>query len=179
MSPVILNFALFQAGWFACVLSGAAGQPFIGALIAVAVIALHLWRANRPALEIKLLLSAMVVGAVWDSLLAWSNLLDYTSGQLLTDTAPYWIIALWGLFATTLNVSLRWLHGRYAMAAVFGLVGGPLAYYGGASLGALDMQNIKTALLALGLGWAIITPVLMHIGRHWDGYAPATGGGRT
>ena len=33
---------------------------------------------------------------------------------------------MWMLFATTLNVSMRFLRGRPWMAAVFGLTGGPL-----------------------------------------------------
>ncbi len=80
---------------------------------------------------------------------------------------------MWGLFATILNVSLRWLRGRWVMAALFGAIGGPLAYYGGHRLGALEFGNEIVALLALAVGWAVFTPLLMSLATRFDGYAQA------
>jgi hypothetical protein len=79
---------------------------------------------------------------------------------------------MWGLFATILNVSLRWLRGRWLIAALAGSIGGPLAYYGGHRLGALEFGNQSAALIALAIGWAVITPTLMALATRFDGYAP-------
>ena len=79
---------------------------------------------------------------------------------------------MWALFATILNVSLRWLKGRWAVAALAGAVAGPLAYYGGSRLGALQFGNEGVALIALSLGWAVFTPLLMALSERYDGYAP-------
>lgn len=173
MKTTLANFVLFQLGWFACVLSGAARAPWLGAAFSAAIVAWHLWSAPRPQDELKLIGAAMAIGAVWDTLLVWNGWLTYPSGMLLPFAAPYWIILMWALFATTLNVSLRWLKGRPLFAALFGAMGGPLAYLAGQRLGAVNFVHETNALLALLVGWAIFTPLLMILSQRYDGYAPA------
>ncbi len=176
MGHVFLNFILFQMGWLACVMSGATSRPWIGGLVAISVMAVHLLRAPSPDPELKLVLIAMGIGAVWDSLLVWLKWVHYSSGVLIPHTAPYWIVIMWGLFATLLNVSLRWLRGRWVFAALAGAIGGPAAYYGGERLGALEFGNLSMALPALSVGWAILTPVLLSLASRFDGYAPVLTG---
>lgn len=173
MVRTLSNLFLFQIGWFACVLSGAGQRPWIGALMAVVIMAIHLSSAPAAEAEFKLVMIALVIGAVWDSLLVWLDWLHYSSGILIPHTAPYWIVLMWGLFATLLNVSLRWLRGRWLLAALAGSIGGPLAYYGGHQLGALEFGNQNAALIALAIGWAIITPILMALSTRFDGFAPS------
>lgn len=169
---VLVNVLAFQAGWFACVLGGARGLPWAGALAAVAIVGWHLSRAGRPGRELRLVLAAGLAGAVLDSLLAAAGLTRYPSGVLIPQTAPYWIVAMWLLFATLPNVSLRWLKGRPGLAAVLGLVGGPLAYYGGAQLGGVDFpRGAGPALGALAVVWGLVTPALMAASCRWDGMA--------
>ena len=134
---VIVNFAAFQIGWFACVLGAAHGWPWAGTAIAAAIVAAHVYRAARPAEELKLIGIALCLGAVWDSLLFTLGWLDFKTGVLIHGVAPHWILAMWALFAITLNVSLRWLQGRWLVAALLGAVAGPLAYWAGARLGAV------------------------------------------
>ena len=142
MKTNLVNIILFQVGWFACVLSAAAYQPWLGVGIAMLIIAFHTWRASRPVTEITLLAICVLVGAVWDSILVWQQWLAYPSGMFLDNTAPVWIIALWALFATTLNVSLRWLKKRPVIAMIVGAIAGPLAYIGGVKLGAVNMVDL-------------------------------------
>lgn len=170
MRPVLINIALFQIGWFACVLSGAANQPLVGVSVALVIIALHLSRAENSKKELFLVLIAMLIGACWDSILVWQNWLGYTSGIVVTNTAPYWIVVMWGLFATTLNVSLRWLKNKTIIAAFLGALAGPLAYYGGLKLGAVQFLDTQMALLSLAVGWAVFTPILMSLSNNFDGY---------
>ena len=172
MGRTLLNIFLFQVGWFACVLSGATQRPWIGALIAIFIVAIHLLRAPLAEAEFKLVLIAVGIGAVWDSLLVWLDWLRYSSGIVIPNTAPYWIVLMWALFATILNVSLRWLRGRWLIAAIAGGLGGPLAYYGGHRLGALEFGDRSVALIALAIGWAVITPILIALATRFDGYAP-------
>lgn len=163
--PVLVNFAAFQLGWFACVLGAAHGLPWAGTGVALAIVAWHLTRAAQPRAELVLVLIAAGIGALWDSGLSALGWIRYPSGVLIEGTAPYWIVAMWMLFATTLNVSLAWL-GRYLpLAAVFGALGGPLAYLGGAKLGALTFGAQEAALVALALGWAVLTPLLLRLAR--------------
>ena len=168
--PLLFNFLAFQIGWFACVLGGANGLPWLGTGIALAIVAWHLTRAVRPGQELLLVLSAATFGALFDSLLVALGWIAYPSGTLIVGTAPHWIVALWMLFAITLNVSLAWLKRRPLVAVLFGAIGGPLAYLGGAKLGALVLVNMTPALIALAIGWAIFTPVLMHLSLRFDGF---------
>ncbi|MDH3410780.1 MAG: DUF2878 domain-containing protein, partial [Gammaproteobacteria bacterium] len=93
----------------------------------------------------------------------------YSSGQISSVLAPYWIVTMWMLFATTLNVSMRWLRGKPAIAAAFGLIGGPLAYIAGQKLGGIELSNPIAALIALGIGWAVMMPILLRLSEIFDG----------
>jgi hypothetical protein len=157
---VAANFIAFQIGWFACVLGAAHGHAFEGALVALAIVATHIALAARPGRELALVAAAAATGAVADSLLAASGWLRYDAGVLVEGTAPYWIVAMWALFAITLNVSMRALRSRLRLGALLGLVGGPAAYYAGSKLGALTFVAIQPAVAALALGWALAIPLL-------------------
>lgn len=158
---VAVNFIAFQIGWFACVLGAARGYALEGALVALAIVAAHIALAARPGRELALAAATATTGAVADSMLAASGWLRYDAGVLIEGTAPYWIVAMWALFAITLNVSMRALRSRLWLGALLGLLGGPAAYYAGANLGALTLVQPLPALAALALGWALATPMLL------------------
>ncbi len=175
MWAVMLNFVLFQLAWFACVLGAAHGMPWLGPLAVAAVATVHLIRAPNGWSEFALLLLAATIGTVFDSALVSTGWLAYPSGQWHPMLAPYWIIAMWIGFATTLNVSLNWLKGRSLLAALFGAIGGPLAYFAGAKLGGVTFVNDIPALAALAAGWAIIMPLLVIAGGRLDGWRTGVG----
>jgi hypothetical protein len=162
-------FVVSQIGWFACVLSAAHGHPAWGVAVTAVIVAWHLRRVPRPALEARVVLAAMAIGAVWESGLCDFGLLVYPNGILIPGTAPYWMLALWALFALTLNTTFRWLHGRVLLGAVLGAVCGPLSFSAGARLGAVQFHPPLLALTALALGWAVLIPGLVAIAQHWDG----------
>jgi len=166
---LIINFVAFQLGWFATVLGGANNIAWAGTLAAMAVVALHLWRV--PGWRNELLLVAIVgaIGATWDSALVALGITWYPSGILIDNTAPHWIIAMWMLFATTLNVSMRWMRGRWWLAVASGAVFGPLAFYAGHQLGGVAFPDFWLAMFVLSAGWAIFMPVLMALGQKFDG----------
>jgi hypothetical protein len=169
---VALNFVAFQLGWFACVLGAAHGWPWAGTGVALAIVAWHVARAERPRGELLLVLVAAAIGAAWDSALALAGWIRYPAGALIEGTAPHWIVALWMLFATTLNLSLAWLKRSAVLAAVFGAAGGPLAYWAGERLGALTLAEPAVALFALAAGWAVLTPLLLQIAARFAGLRP-------
>ena len=166
---VIVNFVVFQAAWFATVLGAANGMPWVGPIVVLAAAALHLRTTRLPQAEAWLLASAMALGLVIDSLVLATGWITYPNGEWIPGLAPYWIIAMWALFATTLNVSMRWMRGRYVIAALFGAVGGPLSYYAGAKLGAMIFVDTPAAAAALALAWALAMPALMWLASRLDG----------
>ena len=167
------NFVGFQLGWFACVGGAARGMHELGAAIAALIVAVNVATAVRPVRELKLIGCALAIGIIWDSSLLASGTLTFTSGLLMPHIAPPWILALWALFASTLNVSLRWLRGRIVVAVVLGAVAGPLSYWAGVRMGAVEFTQPVVALVALALGWAVFTPLLMVLSARYDGMQEA------
>jgi hypothetical protein len=165
----IVNLVAAEAGWFACVSGAANGMPWAGPLLVLVLVALHLHFSNRPGRELRLVLSAVLIGLLADSLLVFSGLVSYPSGTWIDGLAPYWILAMWAMFATTLNVSMKWLRRRNILAAAFGAVGGPLAYIAGQKLGAITFLHPVLALIALSVIWAVAMPLLMALATRMDG----------
>jgi len=171
---LLINFIAFQVGWFSVVISAGNNAPWIGTVAIVVAILIHLSRALRPTSELTLIILCGVIGAVWDSLLVAVGWIAYPSGYIVNSAAPYWIIAMWMLFATTLNVSLGWLKSRRYLAIAFGFLGGPLSYYTGEKLGGVVLVDRIPALAALAIGWAALMPLLLALADRYDGIRPAT-----
>ena len=167
----ILNFVFFQVGWFSSVYGGAQQMPWLGPLAVGAALLIHFRAAQRPQQELALILSCAAIGAVFDSALVALGWVQYSSGIFSESAAPYWIITMWMLFATTLNVSLRWLRNKEKLAAFFGLLGGPVTYLAGQKLGGIVLVDQLAALLALGIGWAVMMPILLRLSESFDGFA--------
>lgn len=167
----LLNFLLFQAGWFACVLLGQTSYYLLGPVLVAGIVLYHLKRVENPTAERQLLLIALLVGLVWENLLAVSGLLVYPTGQLYGLLAPIWIVVMWPLMAITLNFSLRWIRGKTWLAVVFGAVGGPLAFLAGERLGSVTFSDRQMAITLLAIGWAVLFPLMMKFAGHYDGRA--------
>jgi hypothetical protein len=166
---ITINFVLFQIAWFSCVLGAAKQMPWLGVIVTFIVAAWHLSQAPQAKPEIILLLIALLIGGFFDQLMLSSHLITYQAHGWIDTLLPAWILALWAAFATILNVSLRWMRNRWLIAILFGAIGGPLAYMGAEKLGAVTL-NMPLAYVALGVGWAILTPLLLKISIKFDGY---------
>ena len=76
------------------------------------------------------------------------------------------MLILWANLALTLNGCLRWLQGRYVLAAILGAAGGPLTYFGGMKLGAATSTlPLVTTLGVIAIIYAFITPLLLLIAK--------------
>ncbi len=168
MTRILVNLIAFQIAWFASVLGGANDLPWLGVIVTTAVVALHLYQTARPAPEAVMVLTIGIIGTLWDSLLVRFGFLAYPSGMLAPWLAPVWIIAMWVAFATTLNVSLAWLRGRWYLACALGALGGPLAYYAGEKLGGVIFPDALVALAVLAAGWFFLMPVSAWIAGRLD-----------
>lgn len=160
MKSALKNLVMFKMGWIACVALAAAGQPLWATVAVAFVVALHLAAVPVVVKEAMLLAASAVIGLAWESLLVWTGLVSYPASGALAPLAPYWIVAMWVLFATTINHGLKWVKKSWAIAALAGMVGGPLAFYGGSAMGAVEFSHTLTSLLAIGAGWAVLMPLL-------------------
>lgn len=171
LSHVVQNFIFFQLGWLCCVIGGAnPGYAWVGVVAVAAIVAIHLLRAIDSRNEIILLGLSMAIGTAWDSSLMAAGIMEFNHGQLYGTIVPFWLIAMWPLFATTLNVSMKWMKGKYLLASLFGAIGGPLAYLAGNRLGAVEFSSTLNAMLVIGAGWAVIMPLLVALAERFNGY---------
>jgi hypothetical protein len=170
---VAMNVIAFQAAWLGGVAGAAAGQVWVGPLAALAATAAHLTPAPAPGRELGALAAIALLGSAWDVLPAAFGLIDYRGGVAMLGGLPLWMTGLWLAFATTLNVSLRWLRGRMALAALLGAIGGPLSFAAAARLGALSFDETAAALAVQAAGWAVLLPLASSIAARLDGTAAA------
>lgn len=169
---LLINIAAFKLGWLSSVFGGAQQLPWLGPLVVLIAVAIHLVRAQRPGSEFLLIVSCGLIGAVFDSALVAAGWVTFPSGMISESMAPYWIVTMWMLFGTTINLSMRWMRGRALLASAFGFVGGPLAYIAGHKIGGIEFVDQTAAVAMLAVGWAVIMPLLMHLGERLDGVSP-------
>jgi hypothetical protein len=160
-----INVLLFQAAWFAAVLGAARGMLWLGPLAMIPTLAVHLALQEDRQGEVRLLLAAGLLGFLFDTAFVAGGVFTPLQHLLPRPFSPPWMVCLWLNFAATLNVSMAWLRGRYLLAALFGAIGGPLAYYSGARLGATEALPTTTGMLLLAIGWGAMTPLLVLLAR--------------
>lgn len=115
--------------------------------------------------ELKLMLFTVIIGVVVDSLLQRLSVIQF-DGKALGLLSPFWLWALWGIFALTLNSSLAFLKRQsLIVSAALGGVFGPVTYYAGSTLGAAELDVTPVRILALGTAWAIAMPLLVVIAQ--------------
>jgi hypothetical protein len=152
----LINYALYQLGWFACVLGGASRRPWTGFLVAVILIGVHLALSRERSIEGRLIVLAAAVGAVVEIVQIASGTYRFTSGTVAEALPPPWLLAMWAQFATTFRFSLRRVVTRPVPAMLFGAAGGPIAFLAGERLGAVTLlPPLAHGLLRLSVSWAI------------------------
>lgn len=152
----LINYALYQIGWFACVLGGASHHPWTGFLIAMVLVGMHVALSVERSLEVRLVVLAATIGAVVEMVQIAAGTYRFTSGTVTDALPPPWLLAMWAQFATTFRFSLRRVVTRPVLAALFGAAGGPIAFLAGERLGAVTLlPPLAYGLLRLSVSWAI------------------------
>ncbi len=149
---------LWTGVWWAAVLGAVHGYPWLGPVLALVPLALAAWvRPQRTAL---LVVAAVLVGLLVDATLSLSGLTLYR-GSLMS---PPWMWALWALLGAALPGCLAPVARRPWAALLFGALGGPLAYLGGAQLGAMTLPaGMLPAALGIGVAYGLAVPLLARI----------------
>lgn len=159
-----VNLGIFYITWFICVVWR---MPWAVAAAAVAI-AFHLVWVRPGVGEWRVLIACSAVGIVVDSLLTLTGVFNFQTvvgGDVFGETlAPLWLMALWLVFATTLNVSMKPLSNKLMLAGPLGAIMGPLSYWLGLKLNAVSFPlGVPITLSLLALIWAILLPVLLGI----------------
>ena len=171
MSPRILNYVLYEAGWFACILGAAWGHPWLGTMLGLVPVLIHVALVRRRFDAIALILATAAIGVVVDTTQIALGTLHFTAGTFADFVGrgtswlpPPWLTLIWAQFAITFHFGLRWMKGRPERAALFGLIGGPLAFLCGRRLGVVTLHpELWPSLLSLALTWSLALPAALAI----------------
>jgi hypothetical protein len=163
----ILNAVGYQVVWFACIYSASRGNAWLGFAASIIFSVVMLAFAGKAKDDIRILSIGLCLGICVDSIFASSGLIKYDAAWSIEGLAPLWIMALWLSFSLTLNHSMAFLRNNLTLAAAFGLIGGPLAYFGADRLfNVLDFgTNTVSVIAALAIAWAIAIPAIFWIDK--------------
>lgn len=149
----LANVVAFQLNWFAMVRIGPQWPALAAALLGVWLV-LHLWRSPQRRLDGLLFAVLVAFGPLLDLLIERVGWLDYHGLRPHPAWPPWWILGLWGGFALTLAHSLSGILRRPLLSAVFGALGGAMAYWVGTRFGAATLpQPVAPALAGIGACW--------------------------
>jgi hypothetical protein len=154
----LLQFAGFKLSWFGLIL-----VPQIAIWPALLYWLWSIWRLAAKARIAALGIAA--AGIVMDSVLLQSGVFSFVDTAYL----PVWLLVLWGCFGVVLvQVLAAWLR-YWWLAAVVGAVTGPLAYWGGATLGGqLLFADTSTFLLTLAPCWGLLLAGIVYCQFLWS-----------
>lgn len=153
MTPVI-NIGIYEAVWLLCVL-----LENTGALTALPLLGLHLFLTPRRRPDLFMMALMLATGLVVDGALHAAGVLAFNTGA---KPIPVWLAVVWLALGTLPHHSLAWMKHRHGLCALFGAVGGPLAYWGGVRLGAATFGlGTVQSLFILAAVWAVLWPCVM------------------
>lgn len=170
MNPAfVVNQGLFQLSWPACVIGAAYGWLW-GAVVVVGALAVwQLHPANRHPQDFSMVAICLTLGLVLDSAWIQLGLLSFAAPWPWPGIAPAWIMLLWLALALVINHSMALFRQRLLLIAVLGGIGSPMSYYAGSRFGAVEwVAPAWQVVLATGLSWALVLPLLFWIARSYE-----------
>ena len=154
----------FKVCWVLCAFCSVWEKPYLGPLVTLIFIIGHLLIVNFNFRDIKIIIASIILGFIIDTLFLNFDFVIYKNS---INYAPLWIIAMWAGFSITLIYTLDSLQNKYFMAALLGLVGGPLSYQAGDSIGSITI-NHNYSYIVLAIAWAIAIPLLLSLIKYFS-----------
>lgn len=154
----LLQFAGFKLSWFGLILA-----PVVAVWPVLLYWMWSVWRLPNKARFAVLSIAAL--GVLLDSALVSSNVFSFVGSAFL----PFWMWLLWGCFALVLVQVLASMLQHWWLAALVGMVTGPLAYWGGAALGGqLVYADTESFLLTLAPCWGLLMAAIVYFRFLWS-----------
>lgn len=151
-----VNFILYQLIWATCVLK----ENDMLYLVFFFLVTHLIISGNRIA-DLKMMVLLLLIGVITDGSLKMAGFFSF---NVAAYPIPLWLASLWMGLAILPHNSLAWMKDKPVLSAIFGGVGGPLAYLAGVQMGAA-VFNLPThiSLIILSLLWAAIWPAVMYL----------------
>jgi hypothetical protein len=135
-------------------------------LLTIIFVVFHLRTTSSPRRELRLVVAATFLGISADSLLVLGGALSFFPQHALGPLpTPLWMVALWTGFGATLSATFSFALRSKKTALLFGGLAGPLAYWGGQSLGRIQLAPSSPALglFEVGICWALAMLILREL----------------
>jgi len=90
-------------------------------------------------------------------------------GVFIFSEFPIWLVSLWIGFAYCLEHGFAWLNKlKMTYIALLGGIAGPLSYYAGLKLNAVEFGfNTSMTLMILAIIWAMLLPLLVFLNNRF------------
>ena len=155
---IIANAALYQIGWFCCMLSS---DITCGLAVTLLAVWLHMKVSEFPRRELIFIVIACLLGYGMDRAVQSGNWLNL---QVTTSNSTY-LLLIWILFASTLRSSFAFIM-KYLHRAVLLALCAPAAYLIGQKLERVHYtEPVMPAMLIHSLSWSILMIVLYNINK--------------
>ena len=152
----------FKICWILCAFCTQWNQPYLGPIITLLFILIHLIVVNFALIDLKIITLSIICGLIIDSTFSIFGLIGYQGGILANyNLAPLWILSMWGGFSLTMLYTLDSIRHKYFLSGLLGFIGGPLSYSAGVNIGSLTINKPITYLL-LSICWGLIIPFLFY-----------------
>ena len=162
----LVAVVVVQLGWCANVLGVSHELAFFGPVVVLVLATLHCAYSITWRDDLKLMLGLAVVGTALDSVQSVLGFLIFYGRPEGWPSwlAPPWITALWFHFGTLRWPFFRPMSHKPWLAALCGVVGAPLAYWGGTKLQAAAFgPSPWLSALSLAVIWAVLLPVAARV----------------
>lgn len=155
----LIDFVLFQAAWFACVLATRTDFPHALPLVGLLLILGRVLFTKRFRQALPFVLACAAIGVCGDAALVTLGFLDFEPYHNLFG-APLWMVALWLNFGLMIHPLFSWFVKSCPRALIGFAVGGVIAYYSGEKLEVLSLPMGWQSALAVGAEWGMAGLVL-------------------
>lgn len=161
------NAVLYQAIWLIAVLGTAQLEWLLVLLLFVHLVWCDDWKTDAT-----LMLSGATVGLSMDIVFTMLGIYQFDPSPAYL-AVPFWLVALWMGFCTTLRHSLSFFTERPLLMTAFAAIGAPLSYLAAMRMGAVSFPlGTITTLSFVSVGWLFVTPVLLFLHSSIAGTRP-------
>lgn len=162
--PTLINLTAFMLFWLLLVWSAFYGWDLAASTALVCWLGVHLSYSRHLRADLRIILAAIIIGPICDTLMIHLKLADYVGFRLSPLMPPFWVYAMWANFAQLLNHSLRNMRGRWLLIVLTAVTAAPASYWLGSVLGTVEIYQPKwLSLLVVAVCWGLILPLLMRL----------------
>ncbi len=163
-SNIIINVFGFYLCWWLTVFGAIYEIYFIGPIVTLLFVFLHLYKVANHKKEDMFLLISFFLGMFIESLLLNFDIILHKGMLIKFHIAPFWAISLWVCFAATLFHSFKWLSRQYFISSLLGILAAPMIYFSMQSIGVVSFGVDKIYVgIFTSILWGLFIPLFIFI----------------